>query len=179
MIQYVDVVPTLVAAAGGTPPEGLDGRSFLAVLEGTSKEHGDYAYGVHTTLGIIAGKPYPIRSIRSKTHRYILNLIPDETFNNTVIQHDGARYWKSWVRKAETDDFAASRVARYRKRPREEFYDLSKDPYELENLAGKPEHRALMDGLLKKLEAWMERQGDNGIETEMDALSRKNRRKKK
>ena len=178
MIQYVDVVPTLVEAAGGTVPEGLDGRSFLGVLEGRTKEHGDYAYGIHTTLGIIAGKPYPIRSIRSRTHRYILNLMPKGEFNNTVIQHDRAVYWRSWVRKAESDDFAAARVARYRKRPKEELYDLAKDPYELENLAGQPEHRALMDRMREKLEAWMKQQGDKGIETEMEALSRKNRRRR-
>jgi len=55
MIQYVDVVPTLIEAAGGIPPKELDGRSFLKVLKGEKDEHNNVAYGVHTTRGIING----------------------------------------------------------------------------------------------------------------------------
>ena len=34
LVEYVDVVPTWLEAAGVAPPEGLDGRSFLPVLTG-------------------------------------------------------------------------------------------------------------------------------------------------
>ena len=75
MVQYVDVVPTLVAAAGGKPVEGLDGRSFLGVLLGKTDKHNEYVYGVHTTRGIISGSEcYPVRSVRSETFKYVRNL---------------------------------------------------------------------------------------------------------
>ncbi len=179
MIQYVDVVPTLVEAAGGTPPADLDGRSFLPVLLGKTDEHHREVFGVHTTRGIINGTPcYPIRSIRTATHKYILNLNAKEAFQNVLMARDGEGYWKSWVAKAETDPKARRLVETYRRRPAEELYDLTKDPYELDNLAGDPKHRALMDDLKGRLEAWMAQQGDKGVETEMGYKSQKGKKKK-
>lgn len=181
MIQYVDFVPTCIEAAGGEPLASdcsrrykfsVDGRSFLSVLLGETDDHRDYVYGVHTTNGIIVGRPYPVRSIRSKTHKYIMNLMPDETFNNVMIERDRENFWKSWVKKAESDEFAKRRVELYLNRPAEEFYDIVEDPHELNNLAGEPQYRPLMNSMRKKLEYWMKEQGDEGITTEMKAPER-------
>jgi len=167
MVQYVDVLPTLLEAVGGKAPDGLDGKSFLPVLLGKADQHDEYVYGVHTTAGIIAGKPYPVRSIRSKTHKYILNLMPEETFTNVITRTSRGGFWGSWVRDAATNPFAAERVKMYQHRPTEEFYDVVNDPYELHNLADKPEYRAPMGPMRRKLEAWMEQQGDQGVATEL------------
>ncbi|MEQ8786141.1 MAG: sulfatase [Pirellulaceae bacterium] len=169
LVQYVDVVPTLLAAIGREPPAGLDGRSFLPVLLGESDEHADYVYGVHTTQGIIAGRPYPIRSIRDRRYKYIRNLNADEVFHNTVIASDAENYWRSWVAAAETDEHAAARVTWYQRRPAEEFYDLETDPYELHNLAADPAHRDRITAMRRRLEAWMKQQGDEGMATELQA----------
>ncbi|QDU61426.1 Arylsulfatase [Planctomycetes bacterium Pan216] len=193
MIRYVDVVPTLVEIAGGDPKSidtgrdgapdggrGFDGSSFLPVLLGKRHSHARYTYGVHTTEGIIAGKPYPIRSIRNRRFKYIANLMPDETFQNTLIAHDGSGYWKSWVEAAKTDPKAAKLVQRYLKRPAVEFYDLCVDPHELDNLADRPEYSSRKDEMRGLLNAWMEQQGDRGVETELAAkkAQRRGRRKK-
>ncbi len=173
MIQYVDVTPTLVDVAGGRPIEGLDGRSFLPVLLGESDTHNDVVYGVHTTRGIISGSEcYPIRSVRTRTHKYIMNLNPESAFHNVLIEKDAENYWKSWVSKAKTDPHAATLVNAYQHRPAEEFYDVVNDPYELNNLADDPQYRPLMDPMRERLEAWMKEQGDKGVETEMQALTR-------
>jgi len=136
MVQYVDVTPTLVEAAGGDPTKidtgrpgapdggaGFDGRSFLAVLEGKADKHNEYVYGVHTTRGIINGSEcYPIRSIRSKTHKYIRNLNHQTPFRNILQKATGAdNYWVSWVDKARTDPAAAKLVGMYINRPAEEL----------------------------------------------------------
>ncbi len=176
LVQYVDVVPTLVEAAGGTVPEGLDGRSFLGVLLEQKDSHGEYVFGVHTTLGIISGKPYPVRCIRSPRYKYIMNLLPEATFVNVVTEANSGGCWRSWVeRAAGGDEFAAARVRLYQHRPAEEFYDLEADPYELENLADQPEYRARMDAMRAELLAWMRQQGDRGVETELEARSRQGR----
>ena len=191
MIQYVDVVPTLVEAAGGQPtkvdtncpdPSGntaFDGKSFLNVLLGKTNEHNKYVYGVHTTLGIISGKPYPIRSIRSTRHKYIMNLMPDATFRNVVTEQDRETYWKTWLRDAAKDKQAAKLSTRYTKRPAEELYDLATDPWEMNNLADDPKYKSIKQTLRKELQAWMARQGDKGIETEMQAKTRQGRAKAK
>ena len=177
MVQYVDVLPTLVEAAGGTPPEGLDGRSFLGVLDGKTDTHNDAVFGVHTTRGINFGSEcYPIRSIRTETHKYILNLNHEVPFVNTLIVTDKDGFWKSWERDAETSPVAAHLIRRYQERPAEELYDVVNDPYEMHNLAGDPANRALMDGFRERLEAWMRQQGDEGVATEMKAFERQRER---
>ncbi len=169
LVQYVDIVPTLIAAAGGAPIDGLDGRSFLPVLLGETDRHHDVVFGVHTTRGIIAATPegYPIRSIRTATHKYIMNLNHEAAFHNVLIQGDKGGYWDSWVAAARTDPQAARLVEQYQRRLAEEFYDVVNDPYELNNLADDPANRAQMDELRAQLHAWMEQQGDRGLETEL------------
>jgi uncharacterized sulfatase len=178
MVQYVDVTPTLIEAAGGRAVEGLDGFSFLPVLSGREKSHRDFTYGVQTTRGIIDGSEcYPIRSIRSATHKYIMNLNHKAQFHNLVTERGNGGFWRSWIEKAKTDADAARKVGMYMRRPAEELYDLERDPCELNNLAGHAKFRPLMDSLQKRLLAWMEQQGDKGIETEMLALERQGRKK--
>jgi arylsulfatase A-like enzyme len=168
MVQYVDVLPTLIEAAGGTAPEGLDGRSFLPVLDGKTDTHNDAVFGVHTTRGINFGSEcYPIRSIRTESHKYILNLNYEVPFVNTLIVTDKDLFWRSWERDAERSVAAAELVRRYQERPAEELYDVIEDPYEQNNLAGDPANRALMDALRQRLEAWMRQQGDEGVPTAM------------
>ncbi|MBT3200269.1 MAG: sulfatase [Phycisphaerales bacterium] len=181
MVQYVDVTPTLVDAAGGKIPEGLDGRSFLQVLLGKTDKHNDLVYGVHTTTKIIAATPggYPIRSVRDEKYKYIRNLRHEATFNNTLIRSDKENIWKPWVEKAKTDKFAAKRVSGYLNRPAEELYDIVNDPHELNNLSGDKKYRPIMDAMNKKLQAWMDQQGDKGLETELGYKSRKRPNKKK
>ena len=61
------------------------------------------------------------------------------------------------------------------KRPAEELYDLTRDPYELNNLAEDASLAAVKASLRAKLLAWMKQQGDEGIATEMKARQRQGR----
>lgn len=178
MVQYVDVVPTLVEAAGGTVPGGLDGRSFLGVLRGRRDTFREYVYGVHTNLGIIAGKPYPVRSVRTEQYKYIRNLNHEGEYVNVMLKGDREKFVHSWLEKAKSDPAAKKRVDQYLHRPAEELYDVEKDPFELNNLAGKPGYADVIGRLRGKLDEWMAQQGDRGMETELKAKSRQGRGKK-
>lgn len=170
LVHYIDVVPTLVEAAGGEAIAGLDGRSFLSVLQGQRETHRSVTYGIHTQRGAI-GSPktgYPVRSIRAGQYKYIMNLNHSVTFNNALILNDKDRFWNSWVRKAASDPRAARLIERYINRPAEELYDLDADPAELRNLAGDPDRRATISRLREQLLAWMDEQGDRGMQTELD-----------
>jgi len=178
MIAYVDVVPTLIEAAGGKPSPDLDGRSFLPVLLGTTDEHSTYAYGVHTSGHAAAPKEgYPVRSIRTRDVKYLMNLNHKVEYTNVLTTGDKEKYWKSWVERAKTDPKARKLVDRYTRRPPEELYDLAKDPFELNNLADDPAYAKTKAELRAKLLEWMESQGDRGMETELAA--RKGGRKKR
>ncbi len=167
MIEYVDVLPTFIEAAGGKTPAVLDGKSLLPVLLGTRDTHKRYVYGEMTTRGIINGSEhFGIRSIRSKRFKYIWNFTPEVQFRNVAMQ--GAVF-KSWQEKAQTDPDAAEKVRRYQNRPGEELYDVVEDPYEWKNLADDPKYADTKADLRKRLLEWMEACGDKGQQTELEA----------
>lgn len=161
MVQSIDILPTLVAAAGGAPPEGIDGRSFLPVLEGRTAVHRDVVFTTHSGDGDM--NVYPIRAIRTPQWKLIQNLHPEfahTTYIDKATVKDGFAYWTSWYEKAKTDPVAAAKVKRYHERPAVELYDLATDPHEIQNLAALPEQTERVRDLRSRLEAWMDEQGD-------------------
>ncbi len=177
MIEYVDVVPTFVEAAGATPDPVLDGKSILPVLFGKKDHHKDHVYGIHTTRGIINGSDtFGIRSIRSDKYKYIRNLSPEVKFTNAETKSPRFNEWKEI---AKNDKDAADKVHRYHHRPAEELYDVTKDWYEWKNLADDPAYATVKADLSKRLDAWMKSQGDLGQATELAAHERQGRSRKK
>lgn len=177
IIQYVDVLPTLIEAIGDSPNQyDFDGNSFLPVLRGDQKPHNDYAFSLQTSKGIYNGpEAYGIRSVRSKEYRFIWNLNYQNEFQNLVTSGYGP--FESWERKAnDGDPFAKKRVNWYKKRPQFELYDLRKDPYELYNLTDESAYNPVQKNLKEVLDKWMEQQGDRGAETEEKALERQSDR---
>ena len=172
MVQYCDLLPTWIDAAGGTP-KAMDGKSFLPVLTGDATTHRGEVFGVHTTLGISNGAPYPIRAIRTPQYKLIWNLTPGKEFQNNLTEED--REWfffNDWRDAAATNPKAKALVERYIKRPEFEFYDMNADPFERTNLATAPEHADTIKALHTRLQAWMTDQGDNGAATELAAPDR-------
>jgi uncharacterized sulfatase len=170
MAEYVDILPTLLDAAGANPTTaGFDGRSFLPVLLGKTQAHKTHVFGIHTTRGIIQGSEcYPIRSVRSAQYKYIRNLQPEPGFRNIITgQKDGLI--QAWLARGGKD---AERARAYMERPGEELYDVTRDPDELRNLAADPAMRPVIASLRRELDRWMQRQGDRGVETEMLAKQR-------
>lgn len=172
MVEYVDVTPTFVELAGGTPHSKLDGRSMADVLLGKTTEHKQFVFGEMTTRGIINGNEcYPIRSVRSRTHKLIWNLKHDQLFTNACTK--SAEY-RSIVRAAEAGDEAAQlAINRYQRRPEFELYNVIDDPLEMKNLANDPHQLETINDLRRRLDAWMKSQGDEGIGTELTANSHK------
>ncbi len=104
-VQHIDLLPTLAALSGLTPPPGLRGRDLSVAL---------FNRGSLTPQGIYAEALYP-------------------------------RYHFGWSELLSlTDD-----RYRYIKAPREELYDLERDPGERTNIAGErqPAATALRSGL--------------------------------
>lgn len=176
MIEYVDVTPTFIDIAGGQAIENLDGTSFLPVLLGETDTHKQQVYGIHTTRGINNGSDYyGIRSVRSEQFKYIKNLTPEITFKNNITQQSAPHfeYWGSWVAKASMEKKAKDLVYRYQHRPGEELYDVVEDPLELNNLAERDDYNAVLKEHRQLLADWMNKQGDRGQATEMEALEHK------
>ena len=132
--------------AGGQAPEIVDGKSMLPVWKGETDVHHEELYFSYT--GVIVSKrrqetPYPTRAIRTERYRYIRNL-------NHTIPHPKRKILN----------------------PYEELYDLQADPEELNNLAQNSDYDSIRGELSGKIDDWMTRIGDKGIESELETLKK-------
>ncbi len=159
MVSWVDILPTLIEAAGEKPPADLDGKSFVPVLKGETTKHRDAIYTVHSSDGNF--NVYPMRSVRTEQFKYIRNLHPEFRYGTHVNKAAGTEpYWPSWEKAAREDSHAAEMVAKYFQRPAEELYDLQADPLEQKNLIASAEHQTTAAQLRKQLDDWLKAQGD-------------------
>ena len=167
VVQYADILPTLLTLAGGDCDEKpYDGRSFAGVLRGEETSHRQYAYGLHNNIP--EGPRYPVRTVTDGEWRYIRNLLPEEIYiekHLMGIKGTGALnnpYWATWVRDSWNNPHTYKVVRRYMRRPAEQLYHTAEDPYEMSNLAGIPEFSGIQKKLSMELDRWMKKQGDPG-----------------
>ncbi len=168
IVQYADFAPTFVDLAGGDASDhDFDGTSFLGTLFNREKPHREYAYGVHNNIP--EGPAYPIRTVSNGEFRYIRNLLPDEIYIEKHLmgtRGSGALnnpYWSTWVFESGQTEKAETLVKRYMKRPAEQLYRTSEDPFELTDLAGDSRYAAIKAELSRELDLWMFDQQDPGI----------------
>lgn len=155
MVSWIDILPTLLEAAGGTAPAEIDGRSFLPVLEGKAAKHRDFIYTTHSGDGNF--NVYPMRGVIDEAgDKYIRNLHPEFRFLSHVTKNTGdSGYWDSWLDSAVSDAKARAIVEAYQTRPAAELYQTTRDPWERDNLATDPHHAERLDELSAKLDGWM------------------------
>lgn len=145
LVDFTDVMPTIMELAGAKPNKEMDGKSLIPLLKGDEKPLREDLFLSFTALGV-AGvyTPYPIRAVVSERYKLIHNI-------NYKASHP-----KGKDKQKTSTEF--------------ELYDLQNDPKEENNLAGKEEFKNIQDNLLSSLQEWRKKVGDQGIETEMEAV---------
>ena len=77
---------------------------------------------------------YPMRAVRTRRHKYILNLAHELPYPQASDILDSPS-WKAMAAR-RPEKMGSRPWSAYFQRPREELYDLEKDPNELHNIAG-------------------------------------------
>ena len=151
MITWADLTPTLLEVAGvRADPTEFDGRSFRAGLDGERLSGWDEVYASHSFHGITMY--YPMRVVRTRTHKLIVNLASELTFPNA----NDLIHSPTWIsaEKLPSKMLGRRSIEQFLHRPRFELYDLTRDPGEVVNRAGDPSLQDLKDELIAKLKAW-------------------------
>ncbi|MFW6154284.1 MAG: sulfatase [Planctomycetota bacterium] len=156
-ISGIDLLGTLLDAAGLPLPEGVDGRSFLPLLRGERQGGREVCFTqFHQTA---ARRNYPMRCVQSRRFGYIFNPWSDGTrvFRN---ESQAGRTFKAMDALPD----AAARVEMFLHRVGEEFYDFVADPNALNNLIDDPAYADEVDRLRARLDDWMVRTGDPALD---------------
>ena len=159
MVSTVDILPTILDAAGAPPPpHKLHGASLRGVLSDPQAKWREFLAAEFHFHG--AGIFYPRRAIRDARYKLIHNLRAGKAKPPLGIDGDNA------FAKSATDAPAAAREAflTYADPPEFELYDLLTDTVEFRNLAGMKEHREAEARLKKALLAWRAETADPALE---------------
>jgi len=176
-VNFIDFAPTFLEIAGLTAEESgmqpIQGKSLMDIF------HQDPAgmTGLDRNYVLVGkerhdvGRPgdvgYPIRGIVKEGMLYLRNFKPDRwpsgnpetgylaadgSPTKSVILHDRrlkgeSRYW-DW---------------NFGKRPEEELYNITEDPWCIQNLAGDPEHQEIREELWNELQRRLKEQKDPRI----------------
>ena len=144
LVDFTDVMPTLIELAGGLPDSNMDGKSLLPLLKGEKVTLHDDLFLSFTCLGVNdVHEPYPIRAVVTEQYKLIHYL------NHTITPPKGSVTTKS---------------------PEYLLFDLKNDPKELDNLAMNVQYKSVMEDMKKRLNKWGKVAGDKGMDTELEAL---------
>ena len=144
LVDFTDVMPTLIDIAKGKPHKNMDGKSLLSLMKGGNEAVHEDLFASFTALGAnYVNDPYPIRSVVTEQYKLIHYL------NHSIFPPKGSVKTKS---------------------PEYLLFDLKNDPKELNNLATKKKYQSVMENMMARLNKWEKEVGDKGMETEMEAI---------
>jgi N-sulfoglucosamine sulfohydrolase len=101
---------------------------------------------------------YPMRMIRTRQYKYILNLAHPLEYPFASDLY-GSPTWQGILKRGDKT-LGDRSLADFLHRPKEELYDIDKDPHETKNLAGDPKHAETLAELRKRLRDWQEKTKD-------------------
>lgn len=147
-VSFVDFGPTVLNLAGVEVPAQMDGEAFLGEGVSLAEVRGrDFTYSHADRFD----EKYDFRrAIRVGDYKYIRNyepLYPDALQNNYRYEMLAYREIRRLHREGQLGD--GQRF--FQRKAPEELYDLSGDPYEMENLAGDDQHRDTLAELRERL----------------------------
>lgn len=158
-VSGIDFLPTMLAAAALPQPDVLDGKSILPLFANRHQKGRDEVF---TQIDYkIAGPAVPMRCVQNRRYGYIFNPWSDGTFR--YRNNNEGLTMKAMNEAARQDADVAARVAMYRYRVQEEFYDMQNDPDCLKNLMDAPEVAKEREALMARLREWMVETGDPAL----------------
>ncbi|MCK5136779.1 MAG: sulfatase-like hydrolase/transferase [Bacteroidales bacterium] len=145
LVDFTDVMPTLMEIADAEPGKEMDGISLLPLLRGEDQPLREDLFLSFTCLGVNdVYEPYPIRAV-------------------VTMQYKLIHYLNHIIEPPKGSD--VSKVPEY------ELFDLIGDLEELKNLAYDASYTGILDQMKSRLEKWTVSVGDKGMETENEAVA--------
>lgn len=157
LVSFVDLAPTVLSLAGVPAQSFHQGFAFAGTRTAAPQP---YVYGFR---GRMDERVDLVRSVRDKQYVYLRQYMPHRIYGqhiNYMFETPTTRVWKKLF-----DDGKATTAqqAFWKTKPVEELYDLTADRDEVRNLAGSPQHKAVLERMRKAQRALADRVRDIGF----------------
>lgn len=157
LVSAIDIAPTILELTKEDVPDFFQGHSFKNILTNSQDHFRNYVFGEHNWHDYEAHG----RMVRDGSFMYILNSRPklalmgpaDSVSSPSQADLDSLNSLDALTDK-QKEIFLLPR-------PKEELYDLAKDPNQYMNLASKPENTEVLLKYRAILQEWMTLTGDN------------------
>jgi N-sulfoglucosamine sulfohydrolase len=141
--SHMDIFPTIMDLLDIPIPGRIQGESFAPALLGIDYIPREFIFAERSW----EAWDDPVRAIRTAKYKYIRNYCPDWPIPVPP------EYAKKVGMKLIEERYGAPR-------PYEEFYDIEKDPYEIQNLASDPQYLKEKTILAEKMTDMLEKDND-------------------
>jgi arylsulfatase A-like enzyme len=157
LVSFVDLAPTMLSLTGIDIPEYIQGKAFLGEQQTEPREY------VHLFRGRMDERMDKVRAVRDKQFRYIKNYMPHRIYGQYIEYLWRAPSCRSWEEAYLAGDCNEAQSAFWNEKPAEELYDVSEDPWEVNNLAGDPVYADILDRMRSEANQWMGEIKDTGL----------------
>ncbi|MEJ7691720.1 sulfatase [Daejeonella sp.] len=157
LVSLIDVSATVLQIAGVNLPKHIEGRPLL----GKNVVKRKYIIAARDRMDETVDM---MRAVRTDKFKYIKNYMPERPYmqvnNYKETQYPVWNLLKQLNSEGKLTPAQALFVAPVK--PAEEFYDIKKDPNEINNLALNPKYSSRISAMRKILDEWIVKTGDKG-----------------
>ena len=149
MVMSIDICATILEAAGIKAPVPLHGHSLFS----DEVKNRKYTFAARDKMDDTHDA---MRSIRSKDHKLILNLMPERPYCQFSHYKEGAYPVLAEMNVLNLQGKLTPEQAAFMapNKPEIEMFDLKKDPHEVHNIADDQNYADVKKELLAQLENW-------------------------
>lgn len=158
MVSSIDISATILKIAGIQPPKHIQGQVFLGP-EAKKREY------IFASRGRCDETIECIYCVHDKRYSYIRNYMPYRPWMAPNRYKDTSYPVRDLLRRLYAEGKLTPDQAKFMAptKPPEELYDLKNDPHELNNLAGSPKHRNVLNRIRAAHIKWLHQTRDLGL----------------
>lgn len=157
IVTFLDFAPTVLSLAGIAPPTQMQGKAFLGVHAAPEQRYG------YSFRGRMDERIDLSRTVRDKKFRYVRNYLPHLIYGQHLYYLWLSPSTRSWEQAYRSGKLNAVQSAFWKEKPAEELYDITTDPYNINNLAGNTDYDSVLHRLRKANQEWIVNSHDIGF----------------